>query len=481
MPLDTQGELARLDQANVGVDTQQHQLTADIAKSGEGRQAETAPLLKQVGDTQGEQAQFLERRQGGRPVIPEFKAQPPVSAKEYEGLSFALIGMAMVGGLASKGNWLGASYALNGAMKGFIEGNHDLAEKNYKDYEHSFKAAVAKENSYIKETDEVLKAKDLSINQKLTQVRIIASKYDKQDMLIAGRQKSLDGIRKSIEGQRTSILKMQERNDEVQMRVDAQRDAARERADTMKAVAAMRNSGGGAPPGAGGLSEKYNADPTYKQQVDFWAKYVAGGNTLPPRFAQSGAGKMMFSDIVSKVPQLNSGNPGDIAANKLTMRQMNSEAQKIGTQSASVAIAANELLRFIPLAEKAIDNVHRTGWRPLNSLIQAGENTWSPDQKELVVANRSVQNAYAQVIQRGAPTVHSLAEAEKMLNSADSPKVYKAAMKQLVAEVKAAEAGLVDAASALRERAKNMGTEAPSRRAGDSKAPAPPAGFKEID
>lgn len=229
MPLDTPAELERLGTREAAVDTQQQAVTQTMEKSAVGREAETTPLLKQVGDIQGEQSQFLERRQAGMPQIPEFKPQPPISSKEFEGLSFALIGMAMVGGLASRGNWLGASYALNGAMRGFLEGNQLLAQKNYRDYNEKFKAAVAKENAYIRETDEVLRAKNLSINQKLTQVRIIAAKYDKQDMLAQSRLKSLDGIRRSIESQRTAVLRIQEHYDEVAMRVQAYRDAAEQR------------------------------------------------------------------------------------------------------------------------------------------------------------------------------------------------------------------------------------------------------------
>ena len=162
-----------------------------------------------------------------------------------------------------------------------------------------------------------------------------------------------------------------------------------------------------------------------------------------------------------------------MAANKLTIRQLTAEAQKLGTQSASVAIANKELQRFIPLAEKAIDAVPRTQWKPINKLIQAGENTWSPEQKRLVIANRSVQNAFSQLIQRGAPTVHSLTEAEKLLDSADSPAVYKAGMDQLRQEGIQADAGLQDAYEDLQARVKKMG----SSPAATPSAPALPAGW----
>jgi hypothetical protein len=256
---------------------------------------------------------------------------------------------------------------------------------------------------------------------------------------------------KSIESRKTAMTKLQadheKANDQLQLRRDifASKQAGK--------------AGAGGATGAGGLSEKYGTDPSYKKNVDFWANILKTGGSLPPRFAQSGAGKVMMPDIINVVPTLGSGNPNEMFAAKLSQRQLTAEAQKIGTQSASVAIASAELGRFIPAAEKAIDAVPRTAWRPLNQLIQSGANTWSPEQKSLVIATRAVQTAFAQLIQRGAPTVHSSEEAEKMILTADSPDVYKAALKQLRVEAEQAELGLKDAHESLLKRAREVGKE----------------------
>lgn len=224
------------------------------------------------------------------------------------------------------------------------------------------------------------------------------------------------------------------------------------------ALAQRQANAAGAGGGAGKLSKQYEEDPEYKKKVDFWAKMITSGGTLPARFAQV-VGKNFSGDVYSAAATNAGGEANDVLANKISMKQMTSEAQKLGTQSASVAIANKELQKFIPLAESAIDAVPRAGWKPINQLIQAGENTWSPEQKRLVIANRSVQNAYSQLIQRGAPTVHSLTEAEKLLSTADSPEVYKAAMSQLRAEGVAAEEGLVEAHSDLRKRVQGIGKD----------------------
>ncbi len=383
--------------------------------------------------------------------LPQFKPQPVIDAKEYEALSYGLIAMAMIGGIASQGKWLEVGATLNGALKGYMEGSVAEAEKRYRDYEEQFKGAKAKEDAANREFENILKDRHMRIADQISQYRVVAAEYDRQDAMVAAQSRSLDRMWSSLESRKTGMAKLEEQHERVMEKV--------------------RASAGGA-----GLSERYTSDPTYKKNVDYWAKYVQMGNSLPPRFAQSGAGKVMMPDILQVVPTLGGGNPSDMTANKLSQREMTSEATKLGTQAASVAIANKELMRFIPLAEKAIDDVPRTGWKPINQLIQAGENTWSPEQKSLVIANRSVQNAFAQLIQRGAPTVHSLSEAEALLNTSDSPAVYKAAMKQLRLEGEQAEAGLNDAREDLLKRARGIGSETPA--GGGASSPASlPAGW----
>ena len=261
----------------------------------------------------------------------------------------------------------------------------------------------------------------------------------------------------------------QQRTDAYVLRADTLNEIGRKGLDLklVKRIAADSGGSGGA------TSDKYNSDPEYARQVDFWAKTVNNGGTLPGRFAQS-VGKQFATDVYSAATSLGGGDANDMLANRVSQREMNSEAQRIGTQSASVSIANKEMQQFIPLAETAVDNVPRTGWRPVNSLIQYGENTWSPEQKAFMIANRAVLNAFSQIIGRGVPTVHSMIEAEKLLNTADSPAVYKAAMNQLRLEGVVAEQGLRDAHKELQGRVKDIGKDAvPLGGNGKPKAPAP--------
>lgn len=403
-------------------------LAATEAATGVEREKVLAPM---EADLQARMAEPSPQRE--KVDIPQFKPQPIIDAKDYEALSYGLIAMAMIGGVASKGKWLEVGNVLNGALEGYMQGNQMEAEKRYKDYETEFKGAMAKEAQANREFEDILRDKHMRIGDQINAYRIVAAKYDRQDALAAAQSRSLDAMWRSIESRKTAMARLEDHHELI--------------AENIKRETA----------GSGGLSERYTSDPQYKKAVDFWGKFVQNGGTLPARFAQSGAGKAMMPDIINVVPTLGGGNPGDMVANKLSIREMTAEAQKLGTQAASVAIANKELGRFVPVAEKASAAVARTGWKSPNEILQIAQNQRSPEQKQFIIANRAAQTAYAQLIQRGAPTVHSSEEAEKMLTTADSHVVYKAALEQLKVEGEQAELGLQDARDDLLKRARGIG------------------------
>jgi hypothetical protein len=277
-------QIEKLDERSADVSKQIAGVGDQMQASAAARAAATDPLLKGVEQAQGDAAQFVERRQAGRPQIPDFKPQPPVDAKEFQGLSYALIGMAMIGGAVSKGNWLGVADTLNGAMKGFIDGNKALADKNVKDYEQQFKAAAAKEQQWARETEDVLKAKNLSINQKLTQIRIVAAQYDKQDMLAQGRLKSLEGVQRALDSQKTTLTGLQQRHDDNMARIRAQMEMRRQHDETIKAL-----RGGGAGGQRPDFKTAYNViDPAGQTALDAQAWAYIDRGALPYRKGSGG-------------------------------------------------------------------------------------------------------------------------------------------------------------------------------------------------
>lgn len=194
-------------------------LDAAGVKRADKQNAEMKPL--EAGVEHMVDTPLPERTPVDMPQPPDLKKL--VDPKEYEGLSYALIGMALIGGAVSKGNWLGVSASLNGALKGYHEGNQQKAADAMKEYETKFKAAKDKENQANKEYEDVLKNRNMSINEQLQRIKILAAQHGREDIRAAAEQKSIDTLHKQIDAGRNSMLQVEQRNDAVQKRIEAQR------------------------------------------------------------------------------------------------------------------------------------------------------------------------------------------------------------------------------------------------------------------
>ncbi len=165
-----------------------------------------------------------------QPAAPVDEAKTHMDPKEYESLSYGLIAMALIGGAVSHGNWLGASSALNGAMQGIVDGNHEKAKTEYERYQRDFKAAQEREAQADREYQDALGNRKLTINEQLAKLQSIASKYQQEDVLSATKTKSLQNTINQIESRRTQLLGVEQRHDAVASRITVQLNGQSERA-----------------------------------------------------------------------------------------------------------------------------------------------------------------------------------------------------------------------------------------------------------
>lgn len=191
-------------------DTRQAELDKTREASFVEREKQLQPMENAV-DRQIGEMQALSERPMPSPTAGDLK--PPsekiVDAHDYQNLSTALLGMALVGGFASKGNWMGASASLNGALKGYLEGDQMRAEKEFQDYQTKFKAAQAHDKAALDEFNAILDNKKISVNEMLTRLKIAGSKYDRQDVRFAAEQKSIDQIYKQVDSMRDSLFRVE--------------------------------------------------------------------------------------------------------------------------------------------------------------------------------------------------------------------------------------------------------------------------------
>lgn len=423
-----QQQIQKLDERSADVSKQIAVVNEQMGSNAIAREAATEPLLKGVEQAQGDAAQFIERRQAGRPVIPEFKPQPPVDAKEFQGLSYALIGMAMIGGAVSKGNWLGVADTLNGAMKGFIDGNKALADKNVKDYEQQFKVAAAKEQQWVRETEDVLKAKNLSINQKLTQIRIVAAQYDKQDMLAQGRLKSLEGVQRALDSQKTTLTGLQQRHEDNMARIDSQNERHAESLAQRREAQMQREDASQIPP----------------ETLNFMARQALKGDTSVfqniGRGAQGSRNIGLLRNEMQRIAKDEGISPEELAVRNAEYFGVKAGERTLGTRTANMGMAVNEANQMADLVTQASAKVPRTRFQPANKAIVAYEkNTGDTSVREFGAALNSFINAYARAISpTGVSTVNDKEHAREMLSTADSHDQVKAIIGQLRKEMEAA-------------------------------------------
>jgi hypothetical protein len=221
-------------------------------------------------------------------------------------------------------------------------------------------------------------------------------------------------------------------------------------------------------PTTAGLSKEYNEDPAYKKQVDFWAETLKNGGTLPPRFAQSGAGKKMFQDIVQRVPQI-SGDAREMLASQAEFQGIKAGERTLGTRSANIELAVNEADQLADLALKASNEWKRFGVKSVNDLQKAVQSrTASPELRQFVASNTSFINAYARAISpSGVPTVSDKDHAREMLDVGFTTGDYAAAVKQLKLEMQAAARSPAIVRGALREAVTGKGKDVSPPKPGD--------------
>jgi hypothetical protein len=214
--------------------------------------------------------------------------------------------------------------------------------------------------------------------------------------------------------------------------------------------------------------------PLPEEAVQFVADQIIRGN------AQAGAGlarnqtaKAQIIAAYTKLAKERGMSPGDVNAAINEFQGLQQASRTLGTRSANIDVAAEELAQFIGPAEKASAAVPRVNFVPINRLIQLGQSQWSPEQAAFVAANRSVINAFAGLASRGVPTVHSTEEAEKMLSTAFTHDQYSATLRMLWQEAQAA----IQATKNVRGHVRDAVTGKDGGKAAYPGAPAPaPAG-----
>lgn len=162
----------------------------------------------------------------------------------------------------------------------------------------------------------------------------------------------------------------------------------------------------------------------------------------------------------------------DAAAAAAEFTGLQAGERTLGTRGTAIKLAADEAETFANQALAASAAVPRGNFVPINRLLQFSESQISdPKIKKLYVATQALINARARAISpTGIPRVEDQAEGRKLLANADGPEAYKAAVDQMLLEVRTAKAAPGNVRSDMRSDFTGAGT--PSVAPAPASAPA---------
>ncbi len=163
--------IAGAQEARKGIEGQIDTEFAGEKARQENRIAETEPLIK------GFQSEIAKPM----PDVPQQQAitqyQPKqVSANEMMDFGAMAMGFASLAALGTRGGITAALNGAAGAMKGYSEGNIVQAKLEMEQHDQTMKAALAQNKQLMDSYNAVMQRRDMSLNEKLQEMRVIASR-----------------------------------------------------------------------------------------------------------------------------------------------------------------------------------------------------------------------------------------------------------------------------------------------------------------
>src|SRR5208337_1412824 len=312
--------------------------------------------------------------------------------------------------------WMGVSSSLNGALRGYLEDNQARAQKEYQDYKTKFDEAKSKSEAEQKEFADILQSKRLSINDMLTQVKITAAKYGRDDIRMEAEQKSIDGIWKRVETMDETIYKNAEQNLRLQESINSRMAMAKEK-------------DAGAAPG--------QLPAGFKQEdIDYYARRVlSGDSTWKTGLSRTKSGTEIIRAVDARVPELSRESGHTPEADAVIMDERHALSHALTDRQKYVAASTQFVSNFnkqADLVEKYLEPGVGGGPPALNRWIQAGRTALAgdPDVGRLDVAIRGLAREHQRIVtgvtSNGQLQVAAQQTADALLNRDDTAESIRA-------------------------------------------------------
>lgn len=213
-------------------------------------------------------------------------------------------------------------------------------------------------------------------------------------------------------------------------------------------------------------------------------QYLSGDRQAIVGFARNPADKEKLTNMIADTAAKRGISGPMLSVMGAEFQGLVTGERTLGTRTAQLGLAAGELSQFIPQALQASEKVDRTNFPAYNAAIQAYENqTGDPNLRAFGASLNALENAYSQIISRGAvATDADKAAAHALVSTIDSPEVLKSVTDQIQRETE----GAGRAPQIVRDeykkgflvgRGESPGTEAaPQQNGGSVQHPPLPAG-----
>ena len=200
--------------------------------------------------------------------------------------------------------------------------------------------------------------------------------------------------------------------------------------DSPQAKAALTKMQGG---GGGGAAARLQGVP--EEQISPQERALAVGQWIQNPSSLRGLDKTYQQNVIKWAAGMGI-TADDVASGQATRKFDIASASASGHRAGGMAAVEATMPGLIAEAQDASSKLPRGKFVPWNKLAQMGEAAMSdPDLKRLMVANQSIASEFQQVISRGGSNVTALNEAMHLLQTAESPQAYQAALNQIQREV----------------------------------------------
>jgi hypothetical protein len=330
----------------------------------------------------------------------------------------------LFGALAGAFGRKSATTALNamaGMNKGLAEGDLQAYEMNYKTWQANSRAAAENNRQKLQEYEAILQSRKMNIDQKMSEIELVATKYQDAIAASAAAQKNFT--------QFAEIMQKGDQNqnsfEEKMLAIETRDSQFHEKMNTELAKNGLQRRDDGS----------IEIDTSPGSPMELQAQQISEYKA-PPLSSTGGRGPLNRL-IMARVYEISDGKYDAKRYNAMNAAGT-AGARALATRSANLELIINNVAQAAPAAVAASDGIPRGSWMPVNRAIQAAQTAGSdPKLRDFAVKNIQLAELWARAMNpQGVMRVEDRNIALTQLSAAQGQEAYRAAVSAIVSAIK---------------------------------------------